>query len=91
MYKCYICLDKGSIIARLPKKIGNQTYEYCYSLHCDCEAGQRTRIDYRPEGSNSRWYEEPISQYFDTKELERVNRQKYEKIENKQKFEKKAV
>lgn len=71
--KCWVCMDKGSVIEKIPVNIGNEICHNWYSLYCDkCETGKRNRVDYTNK-EGSRYYEDPISKYFDTSIIERKN------------------
>jgi hypothetical protein len=72
MYNCWICKDKGFIIVTTIK----EGYKYDYPLHCNCSMGNREKIDYTTD-KGTHYFTEPISKYYDVKQLESKNRASY--------------
>lgn len=84
MIKCFVCMDKGYDIIRQKKTVTARNGEkqelyYDYALHCDrCNAGDRQRVHARNKNGDI-VYSEPMSKYYNLFELEKNNKEKYEK------------
>jgi hypothetical protein len=69
---CHVCSNNGFVVIIKKMANGDKTLEYPTILHCDkCQKGQEYRYDGREVTKNkSKYFVEPISQYYDTHMLE---------------------
>jgi hypothetical protein len=75
MYNCWICKDKGFILVKTIK----EGFRNDYSLHCSCAMGNKEKIDYTSK-EGTHYYTEPISKYYDPKQIEQKNKNEYDKL-----------
>jgi len=77
--KCWVCMDRGYVFYW--QRWGKNDYEYV--AYCDlCDAGQKVFYDGRSlpkKGDRNPYVTPPVSQMsFDTKEIAKNNRERYE-------------